>query len=344
MPGPSGYAGIAPGKGIPENQEGALRRTGYVFSQRYLLHDPGSWHPERPDRLKAIHNALEEGELMELVVRLKPDYAPLQWVKRLHDPDYIQRFQEACDKGRPIFGTQDCGINRESYRTALLAVGGVMLAVDAVMGGQVDNAFCAVRPPGHHAEHNRALGFCFFNNVAIGAVYALEHHGLERVAIVDWDVHHGNGTQHLLEADPRVFYVSLHEDPESCYPGTGYRREQGKGPGEGFTLNLPFPPRSGDEDYLEALKKEALPRLRQFAPQLVFISAGFDAHANDPLAHMSLSREGYRNMTQVVLELAQETAQGRLITVLEGGYNLEVLAESVEDHIRLLLGIPLDHF
>jgi acetoin utilization deacetylase AcuC-like enzyme len=321
-----------------------MRRTGYVYDPRYLLHDPGAWHPERPDRLKAIHRALESGDLLELLVRLNPDPAPLTWVERLHDPDYIKRFQAACDKGGQIFMVQDCGICRESYQIALLAVGGVMLAVEAVMGGQLDNAFCAVRPPGHHAERDRAMGFCFFNNVALGAIYALEHFGLERVAIIDWDVHHGNGTQHLFEADPRVFYVSLHEDPQHCYPGTGYRREEGKGEGQGFTLNLPLPPHSDDSDYLTALKKEALPRLQAFAPQFVFISAGFDAHTNDPLAHMNLTGEGYREMGRLLLDLAQETAGGRLVTVLEGGYNLEVLEECVEDHLRLLLDIPYDHF
>ena len=321
-----------------------MRRTGYVYAIRYLLHDPGSWHPERPDRLKAIQAALEDSGVYELLVRLRPDYAPLEWVERLHDPDYIRRFKEACEQGRQMLDTQDCGISKDSYMTALLAVGGVMLAVDAVMKGEVDNAFCAVRPPGHHAERDRAMGFCFFNNVALGAVYALENYGLERVAIVDWDVHHGNGTQHLFEADPRVFYVSLHEDPQYCYPGTGYTREVGTGPGKGFNLNLPFPPRSEDSDYLEALKKEALPRLRRFAPQLVFISAGFDAHTKDPLAHMNLTREGYRDMGRLLLDLALETAGGRLITVLEGGYNLEVLEECVEDHVRLLLDIPFDHF
>jgi acetoin utilization deacetylase AcuC-like enzyme len=321
-----------------------MRRTGYVFAQRYLLHDPGSWHPERPDRLKAIQSALEESELLELLVRLRPDYAPLEWVERLHDPDYIRRFKEACEKGQAIFEVQDCGISKESYQTALLAVGGVMLAVDVVTKGEVDNAFCAVRPPGHHAERDRALGFCFFNNVAIGAVYALEHYGLERVAIFDWDVHHGNGTQHLFESDPRVFYVSVHEDPQYCYPGTGYAREEGKGPGKGFNLNIPFPPRSGEEEYLEEINAKAIPRLLQFAPQLVLISAGFDAHSKDPLAHMNLNRSTYRQMTRLLLELAQETAGGRLISVLEGGYNLEVLEECVEDHLRLLLDIPLDHF
>jgi acetoin utilization deacetylase AcuC-like enzyme len=321
-----------------------MRRTGYVFALRYLLHDPGSWHPERLARLKAIQNDLEMNDVLELLVRLRPDYAPLEWVERLHDPAYIRRFKEACEQGKPIFEDKDCGICKDSYETALLAAGGVMLAVDAVMGGQVDNAFCAVRPPGHHAERNRAMGFCFFNNVAIGAVYALEKYGLKRVAIIDWDVHHGNGTQHLFEEDPRVFFVSLHGDPRYCYPGTGYRQEEGIGAGKGFTLNLPLPMRSGDSEYLEVLRSEALPRLRQFGPQIVLISAGFDAHEKDPLAHMRVTRQGYRDMAQLILDLAQETASGRLITVLEGGYNLEVLEECVEDHVRLLLGIPYDHF
>lgn len=321
-----------------------MRRTGYVYDERYLRHDPGAWHPERPDRLKAIQKNLQESGLTELVTPIQPYEAPLKWVERLHDPDYIRRFREACAQGKNIFEVPDCGICPESYDIALLAAGGVLAAADAVMEGKVDNAFCAVRPPGHHAERNRALGFCFFNNIAIGAVYLLENYGLERVAIVDWDVHHGNGTQHLFEADPRVFYLSLHEDPEYCYPGTGYRRETGKGPGQGFTLNLPFPPRSGDEDYLEALKKEGIPRLMEFAPQVLLISAGFDAHQSDPLAHMNLSQDAYRQMGRILLDLAQETAGGRLITVLEGGYNLEVLEECTEDHIRLLLDIPLDHF
>jgi acetoin utilization deacetylase AcuC-like enzyme len=321
-----------------------MRRTGYVYDERYLRHDPGTWHPERPDRLMAIQKNLQESGLTELLIAIQPYENTLEWVERLHDPDYVRRFKEACAKGRNIFEVPDCGICSESYDIALLAVGGVLAAADAVMEGKVDNAFCAVRPPGHHAERNRALGFCFFNNIAIAAVYLLEKFGLERVAIVDWDVHHGNGTQHLFETDPRVFYLSLHEDPQYCYPGTGYRRETGKGPGQGFTLNLPFPPRSGDEDYLEALKKEALPRLMEFAPQFLMISAGFDAHQNDPLAHMNLSRDAYRQMGRILLDLAGETASGRLITVLEGGYNLEVLEECTEDHVRLLLDIPWDHF
>ncbi len=321
-----------------------LRRTGYVFALRYLLHDPGVRHPEGFARLKAIQSDLEMSNVLELLMRLRPNYAPLEWVERLHDPAYVQRFKEACEQGQKTFGDEDTGICKDSFETALLAAGGVMMAVDVVMRGQVDNAFCGVRPPGHHAERDRAMGFCFFNNVAIGAVYALERYGLARVAIIDWDLHHGNGTQHLFEADPRVFFVSLHGDPRYCYPGTGLREEEGTGAGQGFTLNLPLPLRSGDAQYLEALKNEALPRLRQFAPQLVLISAGFDAHEKDPMAAMRVTRQGFRDMGRLLLELARETASGRLISVLEGGYKPEVLEECVEDHIRLLLGIPFDHF
>ena len=321
-----------------------LRRTGYVFARRYLLHDPGARHPESFARLKAIQSDLEMSNVLELLMRLRPNYAPLEWVERLHDPAYVQRFKEACEQGQETFGDEDTGICKDSFETALLAAGGVMMAVDVIMRGQVDNAFCGVRPPGHHAERDRAMGFCFFNNVAIGALYALEKYGLARVAIIDWDLHHGNGTQHLFEADPRVFFVSLHGDPRYCYPGTGLREEEGTGAGQGFTLNLPLPLRSGDAQYLAALNNEALPRLRQFAPQLVFISAGFDAHEKDPMAAMRVTRQGFRDMGRLLLELARETASGRLITVLEGGYKPEVLEECVEDHIRLLLGIPFDHF
>lgn len=311
--------------------------TGFVYDERYLRHRPGEYHPERPARLEAIVKRLEETGLMAGLVRVHPFEAPLPWIERLHDPDYITRFRQACEKGYSIFMVPDCGICPESYNIALLAAGGVMAGVEAVMKGLVQNAFCAVRPPGHHAERNRALGFCFFNNVAIAAVYLLEHFGLSRVAIVDWDVHHGNGTQHMFEEDPRVFYLSLHEDPHTCYPGTGFRHEQGKGAGKGTTLNLPLPPGSGDREYLQALQEEGLPKLRQFAPEFVLISAGFDAHQDDPLAHQNLTREAYKTMGRLILDVAQETAGGRLVSVLEGGYNLTVLADCVEDHVRLLM-------
>lgn len=311
--------------------------TGLVYDERYLLHRPGEYHPERPARLEAIVQRLQNTGLMEEVVRIHPYEAPLPWIERLHDPEYVKRFQAACKKGLSIFMVPDCRICPESYDIALLSAGGVMAGVEAVMQGLVKNAFCAVRPPGHHAERNRALGFCFFNNVAIAAVYLLENFGLHRVAIVDWDVHHGNGTQHLFEEDPRVFYLSLHEDPTMCYPGTGFAREIGKGAGRGTKLNLPLPGGSGDREYLTALEQKGLPKLREYAPEFVLISAGFDAHQDDPLAHQNLTREAYKAMERMLLDLARETAGGRLVSVLEGGYNLTALADCVEDHLRLLM-------
>jgi acetoin utilization deacetylase AcuC-like enzyme len=315
------------------------RNTGLVYDEQYLRHNPGEWHPERPARLEAIIQRLQETGLLEEVILIRPYPAPLPWIERLHDPEYVKRFQQACEKGHSIFGVPDCGISPESYDIALLAVGGVFAAIENVMNGTVHNAFCAVRPPGHHAERGKAMGFCFFNNIALGAAYLLENFGLERVAIIDWDVHHGNATQHMFESDPRVFYLSLHEDPYTCYPGTGHSSERGKGKGEGFNLNLPMPAGSGDEAYLKALKEQGLPRLKEFAPQFVMISAGFDAHADDPLAHQNLSREAYREMGQLLLQLAEDSAGGRLISVLEGGYNLTVLADCVEDQLRLMLGV-----
>ncbi len=314
------------------------RITGLVYDDQYLRHVPGEWHPERPARLEAIMQRLQDTGLLEEVFLIRPYSAPLPWIERLHDPGYIKRFEETCQKGASIFGVPDCGISPESYEIALLAVGGVFAAIENVMNGTVQNAFCAVRPPGHHAEHSRALGFCFFNNIALGAIYLLENFHLERVAIIDWDVHHGNGTQHLFESDPRVFYLSLHEDPSSCYPGTGSSSERGTGLGEGFTLNLPMPAGSGDAAYLEAFRDQGLPRLKEFAPQFVLISAGFDAHQDDPLANLNLTRDAYKEMGAMLLQLAEDSAAGRLISVLEGGYNLTVLADCVEDHLRLLLG------
>jgi acetoin utilization deacetylase AcuC-like enzyme len=314
------------------------RNTGLVYDEQYLRHRPGEWHPERPARLEAIIHRVQDCGLMDELILIRPYPAPLPWIERLHDPDYIKRFQEACQKGYTIFGVPDCGISPESYDIALLAVGGVFAAVENVMSGAVQNAFAAVRPPGHHAERNKAMGFCFFNNIALAALYLLENYGLKRVAIIDWDVHHGNGTQHLFETDPRVFYLSLHEDPSSCYPGTGRSTERGKDKGEGFTLNLPMPSGSGDVAYLKALKEQGLPPLREFDPEFVLISAGFDAHEDDPLAHQTLTRGAYQEMGQLLLELAEAHAGGRLISVLEGGYNLTVLADCVEDHLRLLLG------
>jgi acetoin utilization deacetylase AcuC-like enzyme len=316
-----------------------MAKTGYVYDERYLLHDPGSWHAERPDRLRVIQKRLVFSGLLEQLTRLEPYEAPLEWIETLHDPEYIERFRRACQKGLEILDTADCGICPKSFEIARLAAGGVLAACDAVMAGVVTNAFCAVRPPGHHAERSRAMGFCFFNNIALGARYLQQKHGLERIAIVDWDVHHGNGTQHLFETDPTVLYVSLHQDPSTCYPGTGRKTETGQGAGQGFTLNIPMPPRSKNEDYIEVVDDLILPALEAFRPDCLMISAGFDAHREDPLAHMSLTQKGYMVMGALLGSFAKDFCGSRIITVLEGGYNLAVLEECVFDHIQMLLSL-----
>ena len=316
-----------------------MARTGYVFEERYLLHDPGSWHVERSDRLLAIHRRLVVSGLLPELICLKPFAAPLEWLEKLHDPEYISRFQRACEKGLPILDTGDCGICPKTFEIARLAVGGVLAACDAMMTGEVSNVFCAVRPPGHHAERSRARGFCFFNNVALGARYLQEKYGLERIAIVDWDVHHGNGTQHLFETDPSVLYISLHQDPTTCYPGTGRKTETGKGAGVGTTFNFPFPPHSQDQDYLEVMEGSVVPALKNFRPDCLMISAGFDAHQDDPLAQMNLTRKGYMSLGTLLGAFAQDFCGSRIITVLEGGYNLAVLEDCVFDHLNMLLSL-----
>jgi acetoin utilization deacetylase AcuC-like enzyme len=310
--------------------------TGYVYNKRYLLHNPGPGHPESPERLRVIQRRVVFSGLINQLRLIEPYVASLAWIEKLHDRDYIERFRTACQEGRNFLDEPDNGICRESFDIARLAVGGVFAACDALMRGEVNNAFCAVRPAGHHAERAQAKGFCFFNNVALGARYLQEKYGLAKIAIVDWDAHHGNGTQHLFEEDPTVLYISLHEDPSVCYPGTGWKTERGKGAGLGYTLNFPFPPHSRDPEYLEVMDEEVLPALEKFRPDCLMISAGFDAHALDPLSRLHLSEKAYMIMGALLLTFAQEFCHGRIISVLEGGYNLEVLEDCVFDHIRAL--------
>ncbi len=234
----------------------------------------------------------------------------------------------------------DTNASGRSFEVATRAAGGLLLACERVLAGDWSNAFCAVRPPGHHAESDRAMGFCLFNNVAVAAA-ALRARGLERVAIVDWDVHHGNGTQHLFEDDPSVFYASLHQWP--LYPGTGAAEERGRGDGEGATLNAPMPAGSTDRDWLGVMEERVLPALEAFAPEFVLISAGFDAHRLDPLAGVELTEEGYRGMTRGLLDLARRTASGRVVSVLEGGYSLEGLSLSAAAHVGELVAGNAPH-
>lgn len=223
----------------------------------------------------------------------------------------------------------DTHVVPESFEVAKLAAGSVLNAIDVVLGNQAAAAFCAVRPPGHHAERGRPMGFCLFNNVAIGARYAQQKHGIERVAILDWDVHHGNGTQHIFEADPAVLYISLHQYP--FYPGTGAGSERGIGKGEGYTMNFPFPAQTGEEKYLSIVNEAIVPAISKYMPGLLIISAGFDAHKDDPLGGMELTGSSFAKMTDLVRHIAP------IVSVLEGGYNLGALAQSVEKHLESLI-------
>ncbi|MEO8167623.1 MAG: histone deacetylase, partial [bacterium] len=236
--------------------------------------------------------------------------------------------KHTAENGGGMLDEGDTHAARESFNVAMLGAGAVTNAIDAVLNGNVTNAFCAVRPPRHHAEKERPMGFCLFNNVAIGARYAQRVHGVKKVAILDWDVHHGNGTQHIFEEDPTVFYISLHQYP--FYPGTGARDEKGIGKGKGFTLNIPFPAGTGEERYLEVFSAEVVPALEDYKPELLLISAGFDAHMNDPLGGMKLTEESFGKMTKLVKDIAP------IVSVLEGGYDLDGLARSIDSHLQEL--------
>ncbi len=310
--------------------------TGLIFDETYCLHDTGRGHPERPDRIRAIGEMLRTSGVLEQIVTLQINATDLGPVRQVHDPRYIDRLKSACQTGQPFIDVSDSVICERSYEIALMAVGGVLTAVDAVMEEQVNNAFCAVRPPGHHAESDRSMGFCMFNNIAIAAEHLCQQHGLKRVAIVDFDVHHGNGTQHIFEHRSDILFISLHQDPLTCYPGTGFADETGIGKGEGYTLNLPMTPGDGDADYRNAFTQSILPALDRFKPQALLISAGFDAAAPDPLAQMNLTPEGFSSLTRELRCIADQYCDKKLISLLEGGYDLPALGRCVEAHLRAL--------
>ncbi len=313
-------------------------KTGFVFDEKYLQHIPFDGHPECSQRLIAILKGLIDDGIMKQLHLLKAEPANQRWIETVHHVRYILRFEEACSWGLPDFDHQDNSICRDTYDTALMAVGGVLKAIDSVMENEVDNAFCAVRPPGHHAELDKAMGFCYFNNVAIGARYLQRRWGVDRVGIIDFDVHHGNGTQHVFEHDDTVFYYSIHEHPSFAYPGTGREFETGIREGDGFTLNSPVLPGSGDTVYKEKLMTDLVPAFEKFKPEVVLLSAGFDAHVSDLMSGTELTTEGYDYVNRTVIDLANKLAGGKVISVLEGGYNLEILPLLVANHIRTLMG------
>ena len=294
-----------------------------------LEHDPGPFHPERPERLRIVLAALEAEEFRGLSWHEAPRAERAQ-IERVHAPAYVDAVFASVPERGQVHLDPDTAVSSASGEAALHAAGAVLAAVDAVAAGAAKNAFCAVRPPGHHAEASRAMGFCLFNNVAIGAEHARAVHGLARVAVVDFDVHHGNGTQHSFERDPGLFYASSHQSP--CYPGTGGEGERGVG----NVVNVELAPGAGSEAFRNAYETRILPALAAFAPELVIMSAGFDAHVRDPLAQLRLGTDDFAWVTKAVLDATDASTEGRCVASLEGGYDSDALAECVTVHVRAL--------
>jgi len=309
-------------------------KAGLVYDPIYLEHDTGD-HVENPQRLVAAMSYLKEAGIKEKLTCLPARPALLEELEMIHTSEYISYVKSKADKGGGWLDP-DTVMSPKSYEAALYAAGGFMVAVEAVMRGKVDNAFALVRPPGHHALHDRAKGFCIFNNMAIAAKFALSKFSLNRILIADFDVHHGNGTQHAFYADPRALYFSTHQYP--FYPGTGWIDETGTVEGEGTTVNFPMAAGWGDEEYLRAFNEVLVPVAQRFQPQLILVSAGFDAHWADYLAMMRASVIGFAQIVMILKELAAELCQGRLVFTLEGGYNLQVVASSIKAIFDVLLG------
>ena len=313
-----------------------MRPTCLIEHADCLLHDTGLYHPERPDRFKAIRDRVADDPISQRLEWRRPDPAPLEWIERVHTRGYMREVEEACLKGASALDGGDTLACQDSFRAACLAAGGALEAVDAVLRDGKLSAFSALRPPGHHARPHTAMGFCIFNNIAIAARYALEHHHLQRVAIIDWDVHHGNGTQETFYEDSQVFFCSAHQYP--FYPGTGSREDTGGGEAEGLTLNIPLARGACGADMMDAFREQAEPILKSFRPQLLLLSAGFDAHYEDPLGELVLSDDDFAELTRWAVRRAEDTCAGRIVSILEGGYNLDALARSVLVHLEALVG------
>ena len=296
-----------------------------------LNHLTPAGHPERPDRLRAVEQALEDEKFQSLARVLAPE-AEIDSIALCHPRDFVEEIRDASPAEGLVRIDSDTVMSPGSYEAAIRAVGGAMLAVDEVLAKKASNAFCAMRPPGHHAETVRPMGFCLFNSIAIAARHARKKYGVERVAIVDFDVHHGNGTQEIFWSDPNVMYCSTHEMP--LYPGTGAKSERGN---HDNIVNAPLRAGDGGERFREAVESALIPRLRTFAPGLLMISAGFDAHTRDPLANLNLVEDDFGWVTRKLMDVADETCEGRIVSLLEGGYDLQGLARSVDAHVTALM-------
>lgn len=310
--------------------------TGIVFDPVFLEHETGWGHPESPDRLRAVRSGIEAASRHVKTVAVTARDATVADLRLVHTPAYIAAVRDDCESGAGTLSTGDTPVCEASFAVAMRAVGGVLAAVDAVMAGTCRNAFCAVRPPGHHATPDRGMGFCVFNNIAIAARHLQRKHGLERILIADWDVHHGNGTQEAFYADPSVFFFSTHQWPH--YPGTGAESERGTGPGKGFNMNVPLAAGSGSREILDAFRCKLAPAMKTFNPQFVLVSAGFDSRAGDPLGGLLLGDDDFAGLTRILLGIADLHCGGKVVSVLEGGYALDGLAAAAEAHVRAMGG------
>jgi acetoin utilization deacetylase AcuC-like enzyme len=314
-----------------------MTRTGLLLDRHFCDHDTGDHHPEAPGRILSIIEALTASELAEKCTIIASREVTDDEIRLVHTEGYLKKVLSEIDGSGPgQLSTGDTPFGPDSLRVARAAAGGLLNAVDGVIAGTFANAFCAVRPPGHHATADRGMGFCIFNNAAIAARYAQEKHDLERVVIIDWDVHHGNGTQDIFYADGSVFYFSTHQSP--WYPGTGAKDETGSGTGLGTTLNVPLPAGSGMDEIGAAFRGVFTNKMADFKPQLVIISAGFDSRLGDPLGQFTLTDDDFAALTKVLMAIAAEHAGGRLVSVLEGGYNQAGLASAVKSHLGALVG------
>ncbi len=309
--------------------------TALVHDARVLRHVTGPGHPERPERYTAILDSLRSTDFFGELLELQPSPATDEQLHRVHAESYVELAKREIAGGATMLSTGDANVCRDSLEPALLAAGAACTAVDAVAEGRVRNAFSVMRPPGHHATPDKGMGFCVFSNVAIGVRHAQAVHGVERVLVVDWDVHHGNGTQDVFFEDDSVFVFNTHQWP--LYPGTGAPSETGAGPGEDFTLNQPFPLGSGRREIVGAFRDVLVPAMREFRPEFVFVSAGFDSRVDDPLGGFNLTDDDFAELTEIVLGIADTHAGGRLVSCLEGGYNLTGLAAAATAHCERLV-------